>query len=337
MRALGSCSLTMVTQLAATGRWPLPPGIVRRPGLGRNPGSRLTGPMFIPPARADRIRAVGPVAGLPPGLRRALQEQGFDAILRPGPHDWLASHPERGQTFAAFLAGHPVVPGPAQRTLYLQPLGQFHTGNEPPLDLLSRFAAAFFALQAVVLPVVPVTSVTTRINSYTGARQLLTRDLLALLAQQRPASACCVVGITMDDLYPDPAWNFVFGEASPRERVGVYSFARYLPGEAGGAAVSLLLRRSCKVLAHETAHLLGIAHCVFYSCLMNGSNNLPESDARPLHLCPVDLRKLQHSTGFDVAARYRDLLAFTEDAGFTDEARWLTTQLLRIEQDQAGA
>lgn len=140
----------------------------------------------------------------------------------------------------------------------------------------------------------------------------------------------------MEDLYPGPDWNFVFGEASPPDRVGVYSFARYLPGEAGVAAASLL-RRSCKVLAHETAHLLGIAHCVFYSCLMNGSNHLAESDARPLHPCPVDLRKLQHTIGFDITARYRNLRTFTEDAGFTGEARWLTTQLLHIEQDQAQA
>ena len=83
----------------------------------------------------------------------------------------------------------------------------------------------------------------------------------------------------MDDLYPDPAWNFVFGEASPHDRVGVYRFARYLPDETGMAAASLLLRRSCKVLAHETAHLPLIAHCVFYSYLMTGSNHLAE---RPL-------------------------------------------------------
>jgi len=141
----------------------------------------------------------------------------------------------------------------------------------------------------------------------------------------------------MDDLYPDPAWNFVFGQASPRDRVGVYSFARYLPGEARATAASLLLRRSCKVLAHEVAHLLRIAHCVFCSCLMNGSGHLAESDARPLHLCPVDLRKLQYSIGFDVAARYQRLRTFAEDAGFTDGARWLSGQLLYIEQGHALA
>lgn len=293
--------------------------------------------MFTPPSRADRIRAVGPVAGLPPALSRALDEQGFDPIPRPGPDDWLASHPEPGQTFAAFLAGHPPRPdsGTARRVLYLQPFGSFHARQDPPLDLLSRFAAAFFALKVAVLPAVPVTGITTRINSHTGQRQLLTRDLLALLADQRPARACCVIGITMEDLYPDPAWNFVFGEASPHDRAGVYSFARYLPGEADVTAASLLLRRSCKVLAHETAHLLGLAHCVFYSCLMNGSNHLAESDARPLHPCPVDLRKLQHILSFDVTARYRNLRAFAEDAGFTDEARWITMQLLHIEQGQA--
>lgn len=288
--------------------------------------------MFKPPTRADRIRAVGPTSGLPPMLRRALQEEGFGPIPRPGPHDWLASHAEHGQTFAAFVAGHPPTTGLGRRTLYLQPFGRFQSGRQPSLALLSRFAAAFFALQVTVLPPAPVAGVTSRINSYTGVRQLLTRDLLALLARQRPAGACCVVGITMEDLYPDPAWNFVFGEASPRDRVGVYSFARYLPGDAGTASVSLLLHRSCKVLAHETAHLLGIAHCVFYSCLMNGSNNLAESDARPLHLCPVDLRKLQHAVRFDVTARYRSLLAFARDAAFAGEARWLGTRLAHIEQ-----
>jgi len=31
----------------------------------------------------------------------------------------------------------------------------------------------------------------------------------------------------MEDLYPDPSWNFVFGQTSLPGYVGVYSFARY--------------------------------------------------------------------------------------------------------------
>jgi bacterioferritin len=37
------------------------------------------------------------------------------------------------------------------------------------------------------------------------------------------------------------------------------------------------LRRSCKVLAHEIGHMFGLSHCVFFHCLMNGSNSLAES------------------------------------------------------------
>jgi len=59
----------------------------------------------------------------------------------------------------------------------------------------------------------------------------------------------------MEDLYPDPHWNFVFGQASLRDRVGVFSFARYDPafyGESRGSQCrQLLLWRSAKVLVHR--------------------------------------------------------------------------------------
>jgi archaemetzincin len=54
---------------------------------------------------------------------------------------------------------------------------------------------------------------------------------------------------------------------------------------------------------------------------MNASNHLQESDARPLSLCPVCLRKLQFSAGFDVVDRYRAFLPFYKKAGFDAEAK----------------
>jgi archaemetzincin len=251
----------------------------------------------------------------------------------------LANHPEEGQTFEQFARSRFNKPDANRHTIYLQPLGEFPPGDSPPLDKLQRFAAAFFSLQVEVLPVLArldltESRITSRRNPYTGQTQLLTSDILALLRRQLPGDAYALLGITMVDLYPDPAWNFVFGQASLRHRVGVYSFARYDPRHSGERPPDdwqqLMLRRSCKVLAHETAHMFGIAHCIFFHCLMDGSNHLAESDARPLHLCPVDLRKLHDSVGFDVADRYRKLREVCERLGFADEAQWLHTRLARI-------
>jgi archaemetzincin len=269
-------------------------------------------------------------------LRRALEPHAdFAALPVPGPNDWLANHPEPGQSFADFVRSVPQRPDARRRKLYLQPLGLFIPGSSPPLERLQMFAAAFFTLEVTVLPALDIAAsgVTARQNAYTHHRQLLTTDILALLRRRLHADGYAVLGITMEDLYPDPSWNFVFGQASLRERVGVYSFARYDPrfyNEGVKDSGHLLLRRSCKVLAHEMTHMFGVQHCIYFHCLMNGSNHLTESDARPMHLCPVDLRKLQESIGFDVVARYRRLLDFHLNAGFREDAAWLTRRIAFI-------
>jgi len=138
----------------------------------------------------------------------------------------------------------------------------------------------------------------------------------------------------MTDLYPDPSWNFVFGQASLRERVGVYSFARYDPAFYGEIRKEgyqkLMLKRSLRVLSHETAHMFGLQHCIFYRCALNGSNHLQESDSRPLHLCPVCLRKLQYGIGFDVLERYRGLARFCGEVGLSEERKWVSSRLERL-------
>ena len=67
---------------------------------------------------------------------------------------------------------------------------------------------------------------------------------------------------------------------------------------------------------------------------MNGSNHLVESDRRPLHLCPVCLRKLEWSIGFDVVERYASLGNVTRKARFMDEAEWLSRQLKRLSHER---
>lgn len=297
---------------------------------------------FAPPDKAERSAALGNISDLPASLRRALEPgTSFQPIGMPKPADWLANHPEPGQSFEAFVNSRPNRPGNRRKRIYLQPLGDLSRSGGPSVKRLVQFASAFFALDVAALPALDLNQihVTKRRNPYSGQEQILTTDTLELLRQRLPDDAFALLGITMIDLYPDPQWNFVFGQASLRERVGVYSFARYDPkfyGETRADAQRLILRRSCKVLAHETCHMFGIEHCIWYRCLMNGSNHIEEADDRPLHLCPVDLRKLQGSVGFDIAERYRRLLAFDEQAGFQDEAGWLQARLRFIEGEPTG-
>ena len=65
---------------------------------------------------------------------------------------------------------------------------------------------------------------------------------------------------------------------------------------------------------------------------MNGANHMEEADRWPLHVCPVCLRKLQRSIGFDVVARYQALERFYSAAGLADEAAWTRERLAEIRQ-----
>jgi archaemetzincin len=60
-----------------------------------------------------------------------------------------------------------------------------------------------------------------------------------------------------------------------------------------------------QTLTHEIGHILGLRHCQWLACLMQGSNHLEESDRRPLNVCPICLRKLQSAIGFNIVERYR--------------------------------
>ncbi len=300
-------------------------------------GAVCSGMGFEPPGPQKRLEAIGATDGLPAVLQRAFgADESFDPVPIPSPGDWLAVHREPGQTFEEFRRSRPNRPDAQRRVLYLQPLGAFPEQQSPSLEKLRQYAAAFFQTEVKALPPLSLSAggFTNRTNSTTGRRQILTEDVLRWLKGKLPADAFCLLAITMEDLYPEPSWNFVFGQASLTERVGVYSFARYDPAfygaERGQDYQKLVLRRSMKVLTHETGHMFGLAHCIYFSCVMNGSNHLQESDRRPLHLCPVCLRKLQFSVGFDVVKRYQELMQFNQGAGFEDEAKWLTQRLEKI-------
>ena len=297
---------------------------------------------FVPPDEKTRIAAVGETSGLSSQHRAAFDPSSpsFKPIPAPGASDWLANHRESGQTFSEFLQARRNRPDGTRNTLYILPLGKFKAGDRDALlRPLREYSELFFGMATKLLPVEEDTrafGIKSGINPSTRKRQLLSTDILNILPKKLPKDAFCMLAVTTEDLYPKESWNFVFGQASLRERVGVFSFARYDPtffgAEPAADTAKIVLRRSCDVLVHETGHMFGIRHCIHFHCIMNGSNHLEESDAAPMHLGPVCLRKVHNATGFDPAGRYLKLAEFYARHGFTSEKTWVEKRARAIRE-----
>ena len=219
--------------------------------------------------------------------------------------------------------------------MYVLPIGEFEKGIAPDLEKLKQYTAAYYHPMPVeMLPVTPDAEVPAKERVNFGKKQWKSTDILRWLPKKLPADGYAMIAVTMTDLYPDEQWNFVFGQASTKDRVGVFSFARYhpawtnRPAEAGTEA--LVLRRAAKVLTHEMGHMFGIRHCIYYECNMNGANHLDEADSTPVHLCPVCLRKLHRAARFDPAERYGKLLEFYEANGMKAEEEWVGKRIEAI-------
>ena len=245
----------------------------------------------------------------------------FEKKHPPGAFDWLASHDEKGQSFAQYLKSNPNRPTAQRTRLYLQPIGGFDAAQEPVLVKLLRFMQLIFGVEVrrlATLDLAKIPASAQRVNRNSRQVQILTTHVLEQVLQpNRPADAVAMLALTPSDLWPGAGWNFVFGQASLEQRVGVWSTAR-LGDPVKDAGV--FLRRVLQVAIHETGHMFGIEHCIAYQCCMNGSNSLDESDRTPLAYCPECDAKLGWACKLEPAKRARELTKFAAENQLAKEA-----------------
>ena len=252
----------------------------------------------------------------------------FSCMSEPGENDWRRGpgKNETHQTFDAFRRYWMSYP-PQKRVILLKAVGKWTPRQSEEKSILAEFLSLYFSR-----PVrwgKPLTGPFRERKRFTALKkwkQLHTDSITRKLSGPRPWDVMLVMGVTHHDLYPDEAWNFVFGVAIPGQGVGVYSLARFRESFGGGEEMdesrNKYLLRAMKVLSHEVGHLLGLEHCTAFSCNMNGSNNLDETDRAPISLCPLCLAKMSWALGLDVHKRYRKLSRYFAKQGFEEQASW---------------
>ncbi|HAA57817.1 MAG TPA: hypothetical protein DCE42_23830 [Myxococcales bacterium] len=242
---------------------------------------------------------------------------------RPGPSDWLSSFTEPGQSFKQYLVSSPVRRNEVYNNIYIQPLGTFTKQQRTLLRHTARYMSLYFCAPVVLKKPLSVyiPPEAKRTNPHTKQTQWHAGYLLRyVLTPRRPVDTLAYIGFTATDLWPGSGWNFVYGLASLRERIGVWSMARNGTLGRSKRETRMALRRTIKIATHETGHILSMKHCTAYECNMNGVNHQKESDTTPLALCPICLRKLIWNTKCDPKKRFRRLERFSKKHGLHKEA-----------------
>lgn len=296
------------------------------------PAVLLLAALMIAPAGVAEAEAASAVLPEPYPKLIPLHEK----LAPPQPGDWLAEHPEAGQTFQEYVRSKPVKPDARRRVIYVQPLGEFTRTQRQIIDLTARYMEIYFGLPVKTQEEMPLRVIprrARRTHPTWGDDQILTAHVLdELLLPRLPKDAVALIAFTTSDLWPGEGWNFVFGQASLTQRVGVWSIYRNGDPEESGEQFRLCLRRTLRTATHETAHMLSMAHCIVYKCNMCGSNHRAEADRYPLWLCPQCLPKLCWATGADPVRRYERLAEFFGENGFAVE-REFCEKSLRVLRD----
>ena len=240
--------------------------------------------------------------------------------IQPG--DWLEHFPEGGQSYAHYVHAkqhHPLHLDFSK--IDVQPLGEF---DETQLQLVHRtveFMGHFFGVPVQELDPLEMGEIPESAQRMRkGERQILTTWILFdILKPRRDPKAIATIALVTGDLWPGDL-NWVFGQASLTDRVGVWSLHRNGDPRASQAEFRLCLRRTLKTAVHETGHMLGIPHCAAWECCMNGSRNREESDRQPLEFCHECQAKIWWTCNADPLQRAQALFDFCQKWGLDKEA-----------------
>ncbi len=227
--------------------------------------------------------------------------------------EWLFTNAEKGQSFEKYKTITPVKSSTTQNVIYILPIGSFTPEQFNVVQFTANYLRIFFGLQTTLLPTMDDSIIPEqgRRGAPDEREQLNSMYIInTVLPNKIPKNGLVLMAITAKDLYPKDSWNYVFGQASAKNRVAVSSIFRYSDAPITAKNYNLCLSRLIKTSAHEIGHMFSVNHCIFANCIMNGSNGLVESDERPNHLCSDCYKKLYWNLQFNPLERNKKLISF---------------------------
>ncbi len=223
-------------------------------------------------------------------------------------------------------------------TIYLQPIGEFSLSHRQIAQASGAFAECVYGTRVSLLPTVELETVPSEFRRlHRGDSQIRSDFALNQIIKRRyPWDAWAVQGITTSDLYPDDKWNWVLGQASLRDRAGIWSVYRLGNPDSDPQSYMACLRRQLKQNTHEIGHYFGLAHCSDYECLMNVTTpNLADIDRTPIALCPDCVPKVWWASRLLPSRWYASLAEFARDYELGEEARFWEKSLELVSEIEA--
>lgn len=236
-----------------------------------------------------------------------------EALKNPTQEEWRYNKKESFQTFQDFQKLKKIKPEEGKNTIYLQPIGEFNILQKKQIELTKQYLAKYFQLETKILPTLSNTifpKSAERIRSNNQEQVLASYILDSILIKKKPKDAVVLMGITEKDLFPRPEWNYVFGLASYENGVGVTSMFRFYNGNLTESNFNKSFERLLKISSHEIGHMFGVSHCLNANCVMNGTNNLTETDSHFARACSLCQQKLNSSLKYNNQKRLIELRDF---------------------------
>jgi archaemetzincin len=256
------------------------------------------------------------------GELTALISKNDIALGTPQPGEWLFHHPEKGQSFEQYRDCDPVSPDEKRKVIYIQPIGHFDAESNELIRHTADYVRIFFGLKTVVLKTIGndiFPDSVTRSGELNDIQIFAPYILNEILIRRIPEDAITLMALTEKDLYPNPEWNFVFGLANLRKRVGVTSMYRLIERNGKQIDYPKSIERLIKVTSHEMSHMFTIHHCTHAVCTMNGSNGLPETDKKPNRMCSECNAKIIWNLKVDPFQRMEGLQQFFRTHHLVDD------------------